>query len=68
MELRQIYCFLAVADELHFGKAAEKLRVAQSWVSEAIQSLNERSHAFLFQYADSFTRDLRAFLTQPASV
>jgi DNA-binding transcriptional LysR family regulator len=48
MELRQIYCFLAVADELHFGKAAEKLRVAQSSVSEAIQSLEREVGGLMF--------------------
>src|SRR5580700_5727508 len=39
MELRQIDCFLAVATDLHFGKAAERLALAQSSVSEAIRSL-----------------------------
>jgi len=39
MELRQIDCFLAVATDLHFGKAARRLSLAQSSVSEAIRSL-----------------------------
>src|ERR1700682_4419020 len=41
MELRQIDCFLAVATDLHFGKAARRLSLAQSSVSEAIRSLEQ---------------------------
>jgi len=41
MELRQIDCFLAVAKELHFGKAAKTLSLAQSSISEAIRSLEQ---------------------------
>jgi DNA-binding transcriptional LysR family regulator len=39
VDLRQIDCFLAVATDLHFGKAAERLSLGQSSVSEAIRSL-----------------------------
>jgi DNA-binding transcriptional LysR family regulator len=48
VDLRQIDCFLAVATELHFGKAAEKLHLAQSSVSEAIRSLEHEVGARLF--------------------
>jgi DNA-binding transcriptional LysR family regulator len=48
MELRQIDCFLAVATELHFGKAAERLFLAQSSVSEAIRSLEHEIGGRLF--------------------
>jgi len=48
MELRQIDCFLAVATELHFGKAAERLILAQSSVSEAIRSLEQEIGGRLF--------------------
>jgi hypothetical protein len=41
VELRQIDCFLAVATDLHFGKAAKRLSLAQSSVSEAIHSLEK---------------------------
>src|ERR1700676_453163 len=48
MELRQIDCFLAVATDLHFGKAAVRLSLAQSSVSEAIGSLEKEVGGQLF--------------------
>ena len=48
MDLRRIDCFLAVATELHFGKAAERLSLAQSSVSEAIRSLEQEVGGQLF--------------------
>ena len=48
MDLRQIDCFLAVATDLHFGKAAERLHLAQSSVSEAIRSLEHEVGGRLF--------------------
>jgi DNA-binding transcriptional LysR family regulator len=48
MELRQIDCFLAVATDLHFGKAAERLSLAQSSVSEAIRALEHEVGGQLF--------------------
>ena len=48
MELRQIDCFLAVAKDLHFGKAAERLSLAQSSVSEAIKALEHEVGGQLF--------------------
>jgi DNA-binding transcriptional LysR family regulator len=37
--LRQLECFFAVAETLHFGQAAAKLHVGQPSVSEALQAL-----------------------------
>jgi LysR family transcriptional regulator, benzoate and cis,cis-muconate-responsive activator of ben and cat genes len=48
LDLRQIDCFLAVATDLHFGKAAEKLSMAQSSVSEAIRALEHEVGGPLF--------------------
>jgi DNA-binding transcriptional LysR family regulator len=48
VDLRQIDCFLAVATDLHFGKAAERLSLAQSSVSEAIRSLEREVGGQLF--------------------
>jgi len=48
VELRQIDCFLAVATDLHFGKAAKRLSLAQSSVSEAINLLEKEVGGQLF--------------------
>lgn len=47
MELRHIRVFLALSEELHFGRAARRLRVAQSAVSQTLRALEEEVGATL---------------------
>ena len=49
MELKQLECFLIVATELHFGRAADKLSMSQSAVSEAVRGLERTVGGSLFE-------------------
>jgi len=48
MELRDIEIFLTLAEELHFGRAAERLRVTPARVSQSIKKQERRIGASLF--------------------
>ena len=60
MELSHLRCFLAVAEELHFARAAEKLHIEQSPLSRTIKELEEDLGEQLFVRTSRSTRLTRA--------
>lgn len=56
MELRDIEIFLTLAEELHFGRTAERLHVSQARVSQAIRTQERRIGAALFERTSRVVR------------
>ncbi len=48
VELRELRIFLVLAGELHFGRTAERMRISQPGVSEAVRILESRLGVRLF--------------------
>ncbi|MFJ9028881.1 LysR family transcriptional regulator [Streptomyces sp. NPDC102274] len=49
VEIRELECFLVLAEELHFGRAGERMYVSQSRVSQLLRSLEDRIGARLVE-------------------
>ena len=74
VDLRELRLFLTLADELHFGRTAEKLRLTPSRVSQSLRELEHKLGAQLVHRTsrrvrltpsgERFLRDVRPVLEQ----
>ena len=67
LDIRQLHYFVAVAEEEHVGKAAERLHISQSPLSRQIAQLEEKLGLTLFERSQQrirLTRDGRTFLAE----
>lgn len=67
LDMRQLHYFVAVAEEEHVGRAAERLFISQSPLSRQIAQLEEKLGLVLFERAQQrlrLTADGRTFLAE----
>ncbi|AOJ62640.1 LysR family transcriptional regulator [Burkholderia ubonensis] len=67
LDMRQLQYFIAVAEEEHVGRAAERLHISQSPLSRQIAQFEEKLGLTLFERSQQrirLTRDGRAFLSE----
>jgi DNA-binding transcriptional LysR family regulator len=74
VDLRELRLFLTLAEELHFGRTAEKLRLTPSRVSQSLRELEHKLGAQLVHrtsrrvqltpYGQQFERELRPVIEQ----